>query len=276
MSRLLVCLYFFSGKPIVQLEEKDFTCDGIAQTWPEIMVAVALFLAVVIFLGFAYHYRFELGVMIYEKLNWHPFDKQKEEQGKKYDAYLMYCDSDYRWAQNTLLAGLEKSRYRIVDPLRDSMPGRNTEEETAEFLTQSHRVIVVVSQKLLSDRKVMSDFYRAENQGKAYGNRRYIIMVEMHDKIKFGRHAVFLHYINTNYFIKATSKRFWPRLFYWLPQNSDSTILPAATENLPDFIEGARDHADSTASIPRFVDEDEPSREMSEVTPLLNDGGLTG
>ena len=153
-------------------------------------------------------------MFLYKSFDWHPFHKQEEEQGKKYDAYLMYCDSDYRWAQQTLLVGLENRRYRIVDPLRDSALGRITEEETDEFLRQSHRVIVVVSQRFLSDGKVMSDFYRAETHGQANGNKRYIIMIQMHEGIKFNHHAVFLHYIKTNHFIKVTSRMFWACLFY--------------------------------------------------------------
>ena len=119
-------------------------------------------------------------MFLFKSINWHPFHRQEEEQGKKYDAYLMYCESDYRWAQQTLLVGLENRRYRIVDPLRDSALGRITKEETNEFLRQSHRVIVVVSQRFLRDGKVMSDSYRAETHGQANGNKRYIIMIQMH------------------------------------------------------------------------------------------------
>lgn len=75
----------------------------------------------------------------------------------------MFCDSDYKYAQNTILKGLEKKGYRLEDHLRKRELGALTEEEIAKFLGQSHRVIVVVSQNLLSDTKVMHDFYRAES-----------------------------------------------------------------------------------------------------------------
>ena len=201
----------------MQLEAQDFNCEESDYqstiTGSVLPVLIGLLLA-----GFAFYWQFEIAVFLYKSFNWHPFHRQEEEQGKKYDAYLMYCDSDYRWAQQTLLVGLENRRYRIVDPLRDSALGRITEED--EFLRQSHRVIVVVSKRFLSDGKVMSDFYRAETHGQANGNKRYIIMIQMHEGIKFNRHAVFLHYIKTNHFIKLTCRMFWARLFYWLPQLS--------------------------------------------------------
>lgn len=254
------------------MERDDFVCEGIAYYWPYIMMITAILLLVVILLSFAYFYRFEIGVLIFEKLNWHPFHRQEEEQSKKYDAYLMYSDHDYKWAQNTLLKGLEKCRYRIVDPLRDSITGRGTEEETAEFLQQSHRVILVLSQKLLSDKSVISDFYRAESQGKAYGNKRFIIMVVMHDKINFDDHPVFLRYINTNYFIMATCKRFWSRLFYWLPQTQLSDVLPDAGDNLPQYERTSPNLRGSSSSGRALVESDPDDRsneEFCESMPLL-------
>ena len=214
------------------MERDDFVCSGMQHFWPYVMLITALILLTIILLCFVYYYRFEITVIIFEKLNWHPFDKQDEGLCKIYDAYLMYCDSDHKYAQNTILKGLVKKGYRIADHLRERELGALTEEETAKFLGQSHRVIVVVSQNLLCDTKVMHDFYRAESQGKAHGKKRFIIMVVMHDKLNFGKHPVFLHYINTNYFIKVTSNRFWPRLFYWLPQKQCDD-LPAPIENIP-------------------------------------------
>ena len=203
----------------MQLEAQDFNCEE-SDYRSSIASSVLPVLISLILAGFAVYWQFEIAVFLYKSFNWHPFHRQDVEQGNEYDAYLMYCDSDYRWAQQTLLVGLENRRYRIVDPLRYSALGRITEDETDDFLRQSHRVIVVVSQRFLRDGKVMSDFYRAETHGQANGNKRFIIMIQIHEGIKLIRHAVFLHYIKTNHFIKVTSRMFKACLFYWLPQLS--------------------------------------------------------
>ena len=247
------------------MERDDFVCSGMQNFWPYIMLITALILLTIILLCFVYYYRFEITVIIFEKLNWHPFDKQDEGLGKIYDAYLMYCDSDHKYAQNTILKGLEKKGYRKADHQRERELGALTEEETAKFLEQSHRVIVVVSQNVLSDTKVMHDFYRAESQGKARGKKRFIIMVVMHDKLNFGNHPVFLYYINTNYFIKATSNRFWPRLFYWLPQQQCDDDLPAP---IVDCSRMTEDHP-LTEYNSISVDHQQDSGEPSESSPLL-------
>ena len=96
----------------------------------------------------------------------------------------------------------------------------------------------------------------------------------MHDKLNFGKHPVFLHYINTNYFIKATSNRFWLRLFYWLPQQQCDD-LPAPIENIPqlqpnqdDCSRMIEDHS-LTEYNSISVDQQQDSGEPSESSPLL-------
>ena len=122
-----------TGIPIVQLEAQNFNCEE-SDYWSTIAAGSVLTVLIGLLLaGFAVYWQFEIAVFLYKSFNWNPFHKQEEEQGKKYDVYLIYCDSDYRWAQQTLLVGLENRQYQIVDPLRDSALGRITEEETDEF-----------------------------------------------------------------------------------------------------------------------------------------------
>lgn len=222
-----------------------------------IVAGSAAVIAIFILVLTCFSYRFEISVLIYEKLNLHPFDRQTEEPDKKYDTYIMYADHDYRWAQNTLLVGLERNRYRVADSLRDSMPGRCTEEEMAEFISQSHRVLVVLSKHFIEDESLMSDFYRAETQGKSYGNRRFLIIVTLQKNINIRDHPVFARYINTNYFIPHNSRRFWHRLFYWLPAINHSTRLPSTEENLPHF-ESAENELESSQQA-----------DLNELSPLL-------
>ncbi|XP_067935780.1 toll-like receptor 13 [Watersipora subatra] len=218
--------------PIVQMEEKDFVCQGILLYLGTIL-GLSFTVVTVIMVSIAcYIYEFEIKVLLFEKLNWHPFDKQIEDEEKEHDAYLMYCTEDESWVISTLLAGLERSGYRTCVPDRDFTIGASTAEEMAQAFSKTHRVIVVISQSFVDNTNAMSDFFHAYNHDRSATQKRFLVLIKLQKDVKFGdRNEIFKRYISTNYYVSVRSKTFWPRLQYWLP-NVKRRPLPDSMENI--------------------------------------------
>ena len=225
------------------------------------MVIMCLLLVIMLMVVIAI-YHFELKLILFEKFNWHPFDPQELRSDKEHDVYVIYSDKDYIWVQRTLLVGLEQQGYRTVDRRRDFIIGVNDADQVVNFISNSHRVVVVLSQHFMTDREALKDFQQAETQCLAKGNRRFLIMITLQNKIDFGRREIFNQYIATNYFIPANSKRFWARLFYWIPQRSAQT-LPTPDAHMPDF------SVNTTASA-NYNRASSNMTTASESTPLLS------
>ena len=197
-----------------------------------------------------YVYRFEIKILLLEKLDWHPFDKQKEDDGKKHDVYLMYCQADESWVINTLLVGLNKFRYKTCVPDRDFTVGASTAAEMAEAFSKTRRVLVVLSQSFVNNKYAMSDFYHAYEHDRSATRRRFLVLVKLREKIDFGRHDIFKKYLSTNYFLPIRIRSFWSRLRYWLPP-IEQQKLPAITDNMVDEnIDTSDEFADSSDAAP--------------------------
>lgn len=227
--------FLLSDVPIILMnEDEDFPCDNdskYVKYIPVITVFAMLFILTMVVSMTIHIYAFELKILLFEKLNLHPLDRNKDDRTRKsYDAYLMYCDDDYRYATETLLVGLERCGYRIYVPDRDMALGAITAEARANALADSHRVIVVISQKFVNDDRSMCAFLHAFDHDNAPTRQRYLVLIRLRRKINFRHHDVFKKYLSTNFFVAANSKRFWSNLTYWLPLIRHS--LPDATSNI--------------------------------------------
>lgn len=223
--------FVFTEYPIVQLEEEDFVCTGIEAYLSTIASLSALVIVVVALTITCYKYEFEIKIHLFEKFNWHPFDKQDREIGKEYDVYLMYCKDDEGYAINTLLVGLEQFGYKVFIGVRDFTIGASTAAEMAEAFSKSHRVLVVVSQKFLNNKYAMSDFYHAYEHDRSATRRRFLVLVKLRERLNIEQHDIFKKYLSTDYFLPARVKSFWHKLRYWLPP-IEKKQLPASTDNI--------------------------------------------
>ena len=214
------------------MEKEEFVCEGIIPYMGTIFGLGCLVVTFVIISITCYVHEFELKIILFEKLNWHPFDNQEEPISKDYDVYLMYCQKDEHWVINTLLAGLERSGYRTCVPDRDFTVGAATAEEMAEAFEKTHRVLVVISQNFIDDVNSMSDFHHAYSHDRFSAQTRFLVFVKLREKINFRQqHEIFKRYLSTNYFVPVNARKFWSRLRYWLPPLKVDE-LPASTDNI--------------------------------------------
>lgn len=204
-----------------------------------------------------YIYSFELKILLFEKLNLHPFDRSKhDEDDKDYDVYLMYSDADLIWATQNLLPGIEKLGFRVFVAERDMELGAITAEARASALTRSHRVVVVVSQKFINSEVSMNEFYHADAHENSATRKRFLVLIKLikpNEKIDYKTHDIFKKYMSTNFFVSVRSRKFWYNLRYWLPMVRDR--LPDIT-NCPDHDENHNHQG--------------PEDEVNERTLLLN------
>ena len=192
---------------------------------------ISLLVTIIIISISCYIYDFELKILLFEKLNLHPFDKQLRDTEKEYDIFLLYNRDDEVWVVNTLRVGLEEFGYKLCIGARDFTVGAANTAELANALTNSHRVIVVVSQSFINNDRDMSDFYHACEYQSATTRQRFIILVKIRERLNFRDHDVLKTYLSTNYFVPIRARRFWPRLRYWLPPLQKKRI-PASTDNI--------------------------------------------
>ena len=221
-SSLFFCVnnisLYIAAYPIVQMEKKDFKCESIIDYILTIISLCSLVITTIIMSISCYIYRFEIKIHLFEKLDWHPFDKTKNEENKEYDVYLLYCRNDEEWVINTLLVGLKHYGYRTCVPDRDFTVGASTAEEMSSAFSKTHRVLVVVSQSFIDDVNAMSDFYHAYEHDRSVTRGRFLVLIKLQNKINFGeRQEIFKRYLSTNYFVPVKSRSFWSRLRYWLP-----------------------------------------------------------
>ena len=216
------------------MDKEEFQCEY-SKAYETVAALTALMIFIIITSISCYVYRFEIKVLLFEKLDWHPFDKQEEDDGRKHDVYLMYCQADESWVINTLLVGLNKFGYKTCVPDRDFTAGASTAAEMAEAFSKTHRVLVVVSQSFVNNKYAMSDFYHAYEHARSATRRRFLVLVKLREKIDFGRHDIFKKYLSTNYFLPIRIRSFWSRLRYWLPPIYEQK-LPAITDNMAEDI----------------------------------------
>ena len=226
------------------MEKKDFKCESIIDYILTIISLSSLVIVTIIMSISCYIYRFEIKIHLFEKLDWHPFDKTKNEEDKEYDVYLLYCRNDEEWVINTLLVGLKHYGYRTCVPDRDFTVGASTAEEMSSAFSKTHRVLVVVSQSFIDDVNAMSDFYHAYEHDRSVTRGRFLVLIKLQNKINFGeRQEIFKRYLSTNYFVPVKSRSFWSRLRYWL--------APIKEEDITDSIsERAAEHEDMSPSDP--------------------------
>ena len=164
----------------------------------------------------------DIKILLFAKFGLRRWDNQKELSSAVYDVYLMYCNRDYLWSQQTLLNRLESNGFRVFDKNRDTVAG-HTEQQLETALSLSRRVVVVLSGNFLIDDAIIKEFYRADTHAKERGQSRYIIIVKLASENNsfFFRHLekyrIFGRYLRTNYYADTSRRNFWRRLFYWLP-----------------------------------------------------------
>lgn len=174
-----------------------------------------------------YVYSFELKIILFEKLNLHPFDRSSvDSESLDYDLYLMYNYADSPWATEKLLPGLEKFGYRVYVPERDMGIGEITAEARANAFASTHRVLVVVSQKFIDSGESMKEFFHAHEHENSTTRKRYLVLVKLNEKINYRTYDIFKKYMSTNFFVSVKSRKFWYNLRYWLPM---------VRERLPDI-----------------------------------------
>ena len=206
--------------PIMFMKEDDFICEGVVHYLASIIILTCVAVFTLIVGVSVSYYRFEIKILLFEKLNFHPFD-QNLGHGNDYDALLLYHPNDTQWVTDTLLTELENRGFRICVIERDFQLGGFRGEELHETLSKTHRVIVVISNDFIHSSNTITDFYHAYEYCKSMKRNRFLIFIELEENVDMMDHEVFRKYQTTNVFVKRRSSRFWARIAYWLPQPSN-------------------------------------------------------
>lgn len=233
------------------MEKPDFICEGLTSYLAPILISPALAILVLILTVTIYVYNFQLKILIFEKFNLHPFDKDKEPQQKRYDVYVLCCLADIVWVKDILLEGLENYGYRTCVKERDFSLGGGEAQELSNTFAGTHRVLVVYSQRFINDGKAVSDFYHAYQYSKTLSRKRFLVFVKLDGRINFKEHKIFQNYLSTNSFVHVRSTRFWARIRYWLPKPGKLIPSPVVPEDPEHYDSSDEEESDTSLMLSR-------------------------
>lgn len=204
------------------MESQHFTCfsSQLSQIFTALEIGCIL-ISIAMINIYLFTYRDYMKLILFDKLSLRIGSKQNEIKVADYDVYLLYADQDYYWTQHFLLTGLERKGFRIFDFNRDAISGTSRVETIECALSESHRVVVVLTPLLCEDADALTVFYRAEAHQDTRLNQRYIIILTMDKKQRWSIPEdvlqIFEKYLITSISIHVNSSRFWSQLLYILP-----------------------------------------------------------
>lgn len=98
----------------------------------------------------------------------------------KYDAFVIYCDSDMNWVHNVLLSRLETEvNLRLCIHFRDFTVGKLIVDNIDDCLRSSRKIIVVISPALLNSEWCMFEVRLAQSiHMKGFEDKLLLVMLE--------------------------------------------------------------------------------------------------
>ncbi|XP_077196435.1 toll-like receptor 5 [Paroedura picta] len=96
-------------------------------------------------------------------------DPQPPLDGKRYDAYLCYCTTDFEWVQKSLIQHLDiqysdKNRFTLCFEHRDFLPGEDHIDNIRDAIWNSRKTICVVTKQFLKDGWCVEAFNFAQSR----------------------------------------------------------------------------------------------------------------
>ena len=149
------------GRSVVSLTNIEF-CPGAPRTGADVVGFLSLvagsILAMVLIVVFLLR-RMRLQVFAYLRL--HPFDRDEcEDEAMDYDVYLSLSKDDAGSAEE-LVTWLEQQGYRVFYPERDIRNDIQTDENIAESIARSKRVLCLLTRNFVGDDRCMEELRAA-------------------------------------------------------------------------------------------------------------------
>ncbi|XP_013380771.1 LOW QUALITY PROTEIN: protein toll-like [Lingula anatina] len=221
-----------NGQRIIDVPDSSFTCDpDDAGTKSQLIVPIAICLAVVLVILavnlIVYRFSIEIKVLVYNKFNWHPFDRVDDDGPEKiFDAFVSYSSQDYKWVVHNLRHTMENHvpPYRLCVHDRDFIVGETIFDNIMNSVQQSKRMIMVLSQNYVDSEWCMMEF-RTAHQKVLKERSKYLIIILFDDVNKDQLDEELLAYLNTSTYLEVSSKWFWKKLFYAMPDLSKRRSL---------------------------------------------------
>lgn len=112
-------------------------------------------------------------------MNFHPFDKADDSEDNYHDIVLLHLDYE-EWIANTLEPELKKVGFNVFIPVIDIPLGTIYDQEMAKAFENTHRVIVVLSQKFIEDKEIsMRGFYAAHSHVNPAKRKQFLVLIKM-------------------------------------------------------------------------------------------------
>ena len=213
--------------PIASMTDGDFVCrnveDFISTTqYPSatvkitIVVAVIIVFVMIIMTVLVYRFRYEIRVLVYNARLIKQGRNLEEQDGKPYDLFLYFSDSDIDFVVGQFYPELRihVRDERLIIPHRDFVAGLPVGEAILESVQKSRRVVLFLSRDFLRDHWCMFAFDLAHDYCLQHLNTRIIIIL-LDDNAREEAHNKHLKaYLRTKHFIMRGERLFWRKFVY--------------------------------------------------------------
>ncbi|XP_064614500.1 toll-like receptor 2 [Liolophura sinensis] len=132
-----------------QLKNMDVGC--VSKFWLTFSIVGSCLITVVIVLGiFAYRYRWNIKYWVLTKFRRGPVYKELTNEQYKYDAFVAYNYTSYRWACIDLRKVLEvENDFSLCLHDRDFIPGGNIQQSIVDAMNNSRKIILVINKAFM-------------------------------------------------------------------------------------------------------------------------------
>ena len=210
------------GSPIIYVKDEKFVCAPLLKVG-EIagIVASCSLLVIIITLLLVYKYSTEIKVIMYNRFNWHPFDRVDidNDPRKTHDLFIAYCGDDSDWVFDVLVEELENVHdppYRTLFHARDFAAGASIAENIVQSVDRSKRMVMVLYEAFLDSHWCMFEFHTAHARV-VEEHHSYIIIILLDDVRQMELDETLRSYMRTHTYLSIEDKWFWKKLYYALP-----------------------------------------------------------
>ena len=136
--------------------------EDFGSVWKPVLGSLfALVFVVVVFLALLYRFRDTVQVFLYDYFGWWKRRHLVDQDDKLFDVFIAYSNTNSDYVIDRLLPHLEDHHYRTCIHQRDFKIGCSILDSIANAISNSKRVIIVLSQDFIASDWCMFEFQQA-------------------------------------------------------------------------------------------------------------------
>ena len=233
---------------LIDVPDEEFVCKQIPNTLGIVAAFTVFFVIIVLCVALLSVYRFEVKVLMYYYLGFHPFDNYFSDNLEILDLAVIYPGSDEDWASDCVLRFLQVgiSNIKIFDFNTHAVAGFSYIDNMACVVQHSKRLLVVLTSEFL-DSDLLSILW-TEAQKKLEKRNNFLLIVTRDINIESISNKDMRRYAKRGCLIDSKTLLFQKKLLYQVAYTKSSKDSKLETVNIRNKILLAHDTRQSLDS----------------------------